>query len=516
MSTGAPAFNNRVYPRRMGVLIVVSVLLFAVSVGVGIFSFLGGFEDDATLAKRQLQQAANARALKAKQVADSLSHTTTTTSKAPSSPLEKSIDKMVTRSTLLKRLMLNRQISRETMFVNTASFRDVFCRQTVRNIYEMALHPERIFMGVIDQRMAGDIMCIPPEYLRSTPMPHLPLSPYVTTTIPKDKDPVHQPVLRRFQSCWKSNGFCPLDNIRNRIVHDTEARGPTYGRFVGGLMYQGESFYMMIDSHSMFAPHFDEFYILDILRMKESFIVEPSTSSLSSKKQENDETSGNGGVISNYPGTFNRFDKTPNYADNLVSMCRIHYVKELKILRNGVSHVAQAPRRKPLRQPHTAGGFLFSDATVQLVVPYDPYLDFVFDGEEVLYSIRLFTRGIDAYMPSMPNIFHHYERHKAHRFWSVKGTKWGKYVEITRQRLHYFMQTYHNQTTKLLVDSATAHKKGVADSEDVYAPGNTRSVQAFYDYAGIGRSTWKVSDDFCNRVTREASALQKSIPDWRW
>ena len=498
----AMAPQRRTHTRRLRVAVVLCLLLGLVGAGISAVGAFGGLDTTVAVGGTSSGGGAERRGKGESEIGK-------LTSNIPGSD---ELAKVVKRSAMLKRLMLHRELARETIFVNTASFRDVFCRQSVRSMYEVALHPERVFMGIIDQRLPGDEMCIPPEYVRKAPLSHLDV---VSTTAPKDRDPEHPTVVKKFQSCWKSAGFCPLDNLRFRIVADTEARGPTYGRFVAGLLFQGESFYMMIDSHSIFAPHFDELFLLDTLRMKASYFVPEGTAKDDSQLNA-DRNGGVGGVLSNYPGSFNRYDKVPNLGDNLVSMCRIQYIDSLRILRNGPSHVVQSPRARPLRHPHTAGGFLFSDSTVQLVVPYDPYLDFVFDGEEVLYSIRLFTRGFDAYMPSMPNIFHHYERHKAPRFWSVKNTQWTKIVETTRLRVHYFMQTYHNQTTKLIVDGTTARKRGVADSEAIYAPGKVRSVQSFYDYAGIGRKSWKVSDDLCNRVSAEAIKLKKATPDWRY
>ena len=39
----------------------------------------------------------------------------------------------------------------KTIFVATASYRDTECQWTVKNLYEQAKHPERIYTGVVWQ-----------------------------------------------------------------------------------------------------------------------------------------------------------------------------------------------------------------------------------------------------------------------------------------------------------------------------------------------------------------------------
>eukprot|EP00742_Colponemidia_sp_Colp-10_P011771 GILJ01013133.1.p1 GENE.GILJ01013133.1~~GILJ01013133.1.p1 ORF type:complete len:403 (-),score=32.88 GILJ01013133.1:103-1311(-) len=396
-----------------------------------------------------------------------------------------------TRETL-RSLLLSSLIARQTIFVNVAAFRDMLCVESVREIFSAAKHPERINVGVIDQRIPGDRVCIPPEYLRFMP----PVSPITTTNRP-DVDPEFPSHPTRFISCFKKN-FCPSDNIRIRYVDWTEARGPTYGRFVAGLMYQGESFYMMIDSHSRFDSHFDDYMILDVLRMKRTYDGESNAG-------------GKGGILSYYPAGFNRFDVPVNSRADIMAMCKTVMVKELSVLRNQARWVKQ-PKR-PLLQPYTAAGFLFGDATAQFEVPFDPYLDFVFDGEEILYTVRLYTSGYDAYLPGRSYVFHHYDRHKAPRFWSVPRTQWPRIQGITRKRVHYFLETYENQTTKLVVDRNEAHKLGIDIAEEKYGLGKLRNLDTFYKLALVNRETWDVDQEtYCNGMEHEGMKMMGRYP----
>ena len=456
------------------------------------------------------------------------------------------------RAHMVKSLFLSSQISRETIFVNIASFRDRLCMESVREIYAVSKNPERIYVGVVDQRIVGDQLSTPTEYLRT-----LPKLPAETTQAPKGKDPELPATPLRFLSCYKTGGFCPSDNIRSRVVWDREARGPTYGRFVGGLLFQGESFYMMMDSHSRFLPNFDEYMILDVLRMRDSYVSTPSTATatyasgdgttdtryssdaigpgvFTSPEPIDTKNQLLGGVLSYYPSGFDLFGKPVDANQQVMAMCKTAYVDSLQVLRNGAMWIPQ-PRR-PLRQPNTAAGFLFSESTAQLRVPFDPYLDFVFDGEEILYTARLYTSGYDSYTPGRTYIFHHYNRKHAPRYWSVPKTPFGRIQPFTRQRAHYFLETYEKnplpkadtskdkaatvnphltrRPDKLIMDHERAVAKGLAVSEEIYGMGTVRSIASFYAYSHVNTSTWDVSQEaLCIPASNLAKALTNKFKE---
>lgn len=441
----------------------------------------------------------------------------------------------------VKTLFLSSQVARETIFINIAAFRDRLCMESVREIFSVAKNPERVFVGVVDQRVQGDQLSTPHEYYR-----HLPKLPPGTTPAPKNADPESRATPVRYIGCFKGD-FCPADNIRSRVVWNTEARGPTFGRFVAGLLFQGETFYMMMDSHSRFLPHYDEFMILDVLRMRDSYV---SDTSMLSAPAEGDgvsdarfsseagdsfasplpQSTGNeyrGGVLSYYPSGFDLFSPPVDDRQQVMAMCKTAYVDSLSVLRNGAMWVPQ-PRR-PLRQPNTAAGFLFSESSVQLQVPFDPYLDFVFDGEEILYTARLYTHGFDAYLPGRTYIFHHYNRKHAPRYWGVAKTPFGKIQPFTRQRVHYFLSTYEKNPNpkeekdkplatrkpdRLIMDKARATAAGLDVSEDKYGMGSVRSLDSFYMYSHINSSTWDVDQTgLCEPMSHLAKAFTNKFKE---
>ncbi|CAN0389297.1 unnamed protein product, partial [Discosporangium mesarthrocarpum] len=53
-------------------------------------------------------------------------------------------------------------------------------------------------------------------------------------------------------------------------------------------------------------------------------------------------------------------------------------------------------------------GYSFSKCHAERAVPYDPYLNQIFDGEEFSKMARLWTRGYDVYTPRKSYIAHDY------------------------------------------------------------------------------------------------------------
>ena len=51
-------------------------------------------------------------------------------------------------------------------------------------------------------------------------------------------------------------------------------------------------------------------------------------------------------------------------------------------------------------------------------IPYDPNLSHLFQGEEVLFSARLWTHGYDFYTPNKKICWHSYGRSDKPKYWS--------------------------------------------------------------------------------------------------
>jgi hypothetical protein len=103
----------------------------------------------------------------------------------------------------------------DTVFVSVASYRDSECAATVRDLFERADRPDRVFVGVCEQNSReeeGGERCVGPA-----------LPP----------------------------------RVRRVSIAHTEALGPTYARYLCSTLYRGETWYMQIDSHTRFVRGWD-------------------------------------------------------------------------------------------------------------------------------------------------------------------------------------------------------------------------------------------------------------------
>ena len=71
--------------------------------------------------------------------------------------------------------------------------------------------------------------------------------------------------------------------------------------------------------------------------------------------------------------------------------------------------------------PHTsafvAAGFYITHGRVVADVPFDPFLPYLFMGEEIALTIRLWTAGYDVYGPSHDVVKHEYVRKEHPKYW---------------------------------------------------------------------------------------------------
>jgi hypothetical protein len=117
----------------------------------------------------------------------------------------------------------------ETIFLMIASYRDFQCRETITSAFARADHPERLFIGAVDQTVPGDTGCLDIE---------IPCSVDATQPICQYRDQIS-------------------------IFHmDAQmATGPVTARHVGDRMYRGQYFVMQMDAHCLFVRHWDRLII---------------------------------------------------------------------------------------------------------------------------------------------------------------------------------------------------------------------------------------------------------------
>eukprot|EP00796_Vickermania_ingenoplastis_P006610 gene6610-4730_t len=242
------------------------------------------------------------------------------------------------------------------------------------------------------------------------------------------------------------------------------------------VFYFNQDYYMVVDSHSRFSVHWDNKMILRIYQLPTS------------------------GVLSHYPNGYlpespeGEFDK-----NEVMGMCKG------QILANGMPKLGanwMPLRPHPTLEAFAAAGYLFGDAQFALDTPFDPFLSYLFDGEEILYSVRMWTHGWDIYCPAESNVFHFYGRPDAPKFWSLMTVSKRKIQTISEQRALYLMeraqpwiQDKHRygkdpeyippNKRRLVTEAAAKATPRISIWKEYYGMGTNRTLEQFWDYAQL-------------------------------
>ncbi|KAL6068253.1 Glucose N-acetyltransferase 1 [Balamuthia mandrillaris] len=244
-----------------------------------------------------------------------------------------------------------------TIFVSIPSYRDPECQWTVKDLFEKAERPERVFVGICWQ------------------------------TNPSED-----------QACFQEPYPRPAQ-VREHFLDWKAATGPCLARHFAQGLYRGEDYYLSIDSHTRFVPRWDS-RLLELLRQ----------CSLSSSKP----------ILTGYPAGYQLPNKLPSEEERRRPpfLCVKGFGKEDGMLRLH-GRLLSGGFAKPLPCLFWVSGFSFSSAQMLKEVPYDPHLPFVFFGEESSMSVRLWTHGWDFFAPGEHVLFHLWSRHYRPTFWEL-------------------------------------------------------------------------------------------------
>lgn len=210
-----------------------------------------------------------------------------------------------------------------------------------------------------------------------------------------------------------------VPNITYIKMDYIDALGPCYARKVAQQTYQGEEYYLQLDSHILFVKGWDT-KLFDIYKQAKQICNKP--------------------IITHYPPGYKvlknggiEYDASQKDTDVLKVIS--DNVKVLRGWRNGW----HGPRNVPAESKVVAAGFLFSEGNIVNEVPYDERIFFV--GEEITYSLRAYTRGYRFFAPQYPICYHFNGREGYPKFWTRgddvrRGIKWSQLERSSRAVIH--------------------------------------------------------------------------------
>eukprot|EP00934_Nitzschia_sp_Nitz4_P001314 Nitzschia sp. Nitz4//scaffold69_size99277//58337//59917//NITZ4_004635-RA/size99277-exonerate_protein2genome-gene-0.66-mRNA-1//1//CDS//3329556721//1314//frame0 len=360
-----------------------------------------------------------------------------------------------------------------------ASFRDRFCARTIHNAFSRAKYPHRLNIRIVDQTLPN-------------------------STLLDDR------------GCWQ--GYCERFNpncheiqsqVRIISVDASLSRGPTWARsrlsammrwdylhrnessLLDFLPVQIDDYCLEIDSHMDFSDYYDERLEAMLYRTKNDYAV-----------------------LSTYPPHFRHNNQNCTSVPNL---CMVAFSEESGTFKNWAMKECRDLRQPKLTNAMWGAGFSFHRCHAELNVPVDPYLDDVFDGEEIGRAMRLFTHGYDTYTPDEVLVTHDYDGHQANKAidsWrqpcglpgmqpSGEDTtmlyRWMKHIETGRQ----YWRTFGTARVNLLLgigQGSEVSKEATMLRSSLFGLGNQRTLEQSSTFSGIDFAQKRMTANRCGNL----------------
>uniref|UniRef100_A0A6U4ERP7 Glycosyltransferase 2-like domain-containing protein n=1 Tax=Phaeomonas parva TaxID=124430 RepID=A0A6U4ERP7_9STRA len=331
----------------------------------------------------------------------------------------------------------------ESIFVSIASYRDESCPDTLVSMYHEALHPERIFVGLVQQNCLEDCKT---GVLEGGQV--------------RDADP-DPDCYAHFCKSEMGQKYC--GQVRNFLVPEPESLGPTGARYLASKLWFGEQYFMQIDAHMDFGKNWDAYLVEDMKRA-------PTRKA----------------VLSHYPPIAN--PAQPWTKQGTYRMCGATFSEspiEYNIVRIDASAERESgPVQYPLYAPYVAAGFFMTHSSFLRDIPFDPLLPYVFMGEELMLTLRFWTWGWDIFSPSRNVLGHWYTRRHKPKFWETVNRRFrlpnfhNKFTNIMIHRPKHIAGYPESAADKVTVESALSDL-------DIYGAGPERSVEEFLEHVGL-------------------------------
>ena len=235
----------------------------------------------------------------------------------------------------------------KTIFVSIASYRDPELVPTVEDCLAHATYPERLRFGICRQGASDE--------------PPLPWT--------------GDPRFRILDVDWRS------------------ARGVCWARAQIMEQYDGETYFLQLDSHHRFVQGWDERAVAQLLL-----------------------AGGPKPVLTTYGTPYD--PKTPDIRSSIPMQMNFDRFTDagIPIFRPGQLRGWPAGHR-PTRSRFISAHFLLTIGAFVREVPYDPSIYFV--GEEITLAVRAFTHGYELFHPSDVIVWHEYTReYRPHKHWT--------------------------------------------------------------------------------------------------
>lgn len=266
------------------------------------------------------------------------------------------------------------------IFVSIASYDDPELQKTIDDLYAKAARPQNLIVGVVNQFKNSHTLVAPTD-----------------------------------------------SKIRMFCMPASEAMGAGYARAMAQKLYQGEEYYLQIDSHMRFIQNWDRI----LLRNYGLAVGKEGTKKVIITQLPDDYSYGPDG-----DELYSIYDKAPDTPS--------YTMADFYPFRGGWGGKARAFTQSTHKFPKPWGpeasqvilaGFTFAPGGIVSEVPYDPDISFM--GEEMCFSMRAYTRGWKIYSPNEVLSYHMYDmyrtKHGLTRY-ATHNEKRAELEEVSREK----------------------------------------------------------------------------------
>ena len=195
-------------------------------------------------------------------------------------------------------------------------------------------------------------------------------------------------------SCEMPNLEIIIDNFKNLKIEKSIAPknlGVGLARYIANEFYDGQDYYLQIDSHTRFIQDWDKHLIESYLLYKQEGLNPAITSYPGIYFYENNHTK----FIENPTPTYISFKNTENDQ------------KQFKIDKI-LPQQSEINKDGNIFTKSVSGGCIFGSGNIASIKPNKKMYNW---GEETLTAIRLFTNGFDLLIPQKDTLYHLYYNH---------------------------------------------------------------------------------------------------------
>mmetsp|Transcript_42705 Transcript_42705/g.68548 ORF Transcript_42705/g.68548 Transcript_42705/m.68548 type:complete len:475 (+) Transcript_42705:29-1453(+) len=348
------------------------------------------------------------------------------------------------------------QAGRNTIYVSIATLGDHACPITVNDLFKKARYPQNIYVGIYQQNEPTDPDC---------------LSMLDQCGAVSENSQHRQIIDGTASNLGDITTLCMMrEHIAiNRTNIALGAKGPVYGRYMSMKLLgtKQTDFICMIDSHTLFRDNWDDYTI------QMWFGIEPDYRHA---------------VLTHYPWGAEHLEKrTKEGNEYSYHICGSVYEGAPNFMVRNANGCFAKNAAKPVRVPFFAGGFSFAATEFWNLVPLDPYLLYIFNGEEFDVATRGWTHGYDFYSPNTDIVGHYYDKGPRRRSPHVGSNQESHALrDKSEKRLNYMWGLWNIRYPEWKdLSLQEIGQKAELRELDKYGLGDKRTLQAFWKFAGI-------------------------------